>query len=341
MATEDQVEAPTVATLTGYQLEAFKTLLKNCQDRGLTQRQQEQPPGDVCDGINDDATLMRFLQGRNFDPEGALVQFEEAMAIRKENQAIEAYDTISVADFEQARKIYPHWSGCRDKLGLPICMFDIALLDSETIAKYNSSHSAANRTQHAVVFHDYLTRFFIPLCVAIPDCKVQSPSVTSAVYLANASSMGIKQAWSLRGYAQAISHLLAVCFPEVVDCCYVLNAPVYFERIWGLLSKFVDPRTASKLVIVPSGSTLSTLTVRMGIESIPTEYGGKFEYQPGMPPRLDQDILEHFEWALPGGRLPEGPIKWVESQDEGRVLLTTGSVDGKGRNEVLRSTKKV
>jgi hypothetical protein len=58
MATEDQTEAPTVATMTESQLEAFKTFLKNCQDRGLTQRQQEQPPGDICDGIHDDATLM-------------------------------------------------------------------------------------------------------------------------------------------------------------------------------------------------------------------------------------------------------------------------------------------
>jgi hypothetical protein len=116
---------------------------------------------------------------------------------------------------------------------------------------------------------------------------------------------------------------------------------VYFEKIWGLLSKFVDPRTASKLVIVPSGSALSTLTARMNIESIPTEYGGGFDYQPGMPPKLDQDILEHFEWAFPGDRLPAGPIKWAESQDGGRVLLATGSVDGEKRNEVLASTKRV
>jgi hypothetical protein len=46
----------------------------------------------------------RFLQGRNFDPEGALAQFDEAMTIRRENQVVEAYDTISVEDFEQARK---------------------------------------------------------------------------------------------------------------------------------------------------------------------------------------------------------------------------------------------
>jgi hypothetical protein len=58
MAIKDQKEAPAVATITESQLEEFKTLVKNCQDRGLTQRQQEQPPGDICDGINDNATLM-------------------------------------------------------------------------------------------------------------------------------------------------------------------------------------------------------------------------------------------------------------------------------------------
>jgi hypothetical protein len=65
----------------------------------------------------------RFLQGRNFDPEGALVQFEEAMAIRKENQVIEAYDTISVEDFEQARKI----------VGLPISTVSYILTLSSTL----------------------------------------------------------------------------------------------------------------------------------------------------------------------------------------------------------------
>ncbi|KAF4989057.1 hypothetical protein FGRMN_9387 [Fusarium graminum] len=228
------------------QVAAFNTLLKQCKDLGLTQRQQGQQYGDVCDGINDDATLMRFLQGRNFDPDGALKQFQEATVIRKNNQVIEAYDTISVQDFEQAREVYPHWSGRRDKRGLPIYMFDVALLSSEVIAKYNSDQAA------------------------------------------------------------------------------ILNAPIYFGQIWGLMSKFIDPRTASKLVIVPSGRALSTLTARIDIESIPTEYGGEFDYIPGRPPKLDQGILEHLDWNLSGDRLPEGPIKWSEDQDGRRLVRATG-----------------
>ncbi|KAM0351699.1 hypothetical protein ACHAPU_002709 [Fusarium lateritium] len=119
----------------------------------------------------------------------------------------------------------------------------------------------------------------------------------------------------------------------------VLNAPVYFGQIWGLVSKFIDPRTASKLVIVPPGSTLSVLKARMDIESIPTEYGGEFEYMPGSPPRLDQDILKYLEWNISGDSLPEGPIKWIEDQDGRRVVLATGYANGKMRSEVLATTK--
>lgn len=55
----------------------------------------------------------------------------------------------------------------------------------------------------------------------MPDCKAQSPSVVSTVYIVNAASFGLRQAWSLKGYAQDISQLLAMCYPEMVDRCYV------------------------------------------------------------------------------------------------------------------------
>jgi hypothetical protein len=73
----------------------------------------------------------------------------------------------------------------------------------------------------------------------------------------------------------------------------------------------------------------------LDIESIPIEYGGEFEYIPGMTPKLDKGILEHLEWTLSGDRLPEGPIKWVGEQDKNRVVLATGSVGGEKRRKVL------
>ena len=67
---------------------------------------------------------------------------------------LQAYENIEVEDFEKARVLVskdlalsekplrltpwesPHWSGRRDKRGLPICLFDIERLDSNIIAEY-------------------------------------------------------------------------------------------------------------------------------------------------------------------------------------------------------------
>ncbi|RKU46288.1 hypothetical protein DL546_007392 [Coniochaeta pulveracea] len=99
---------------------------------------------------------------------------------------------------------------------------------------------------------DYVTRFVLPLCSAMSDRPNPSEPVTSAVFLVDIASFSFKQAWNVRGYAQDISRLLATCYPETVDRVYVLNAPSAFSKIWGLLKKWIDPRTAEKLVIVPS-----------------------------------------------------------------------------------------
>ena len=111
-----------------------------------------------------------------------------------------------------------------------------------------------------------------------------------------------------------------------------MNAPVYFGKIWGILSKFVDPRTAAKLIIVSSGEdSLSTLTPLLDVENIPTEYGGKFTYTPGMTPKLDDGLCKHMNWTVPGDSLPEGPIKFVQDQSQRRVVLATGA----DRNDVI------
>ncbi|RGP72469.1 cral trio domain [Fusarium sporotrichioides] len=336
MATETETETPAVITPTVSQQGSFSVLLKFLEERGHLKRPRELQERDVPDGINDHPTFMRFLQGRGFDPQGALNQYEEAMAIRKDTEAIKAYDNISVDEFEEARQMYPTWSGRRDKRGLPICTFDVGQLTAESMAKYNASQTATEKSQHTMVYHDYMTRFVLPLCASMPDCKAQSPSVVSSVFVVNAGSFGLRQAWSLKGYAQGVSQLLAVCFPEMVDRCYVMNAPAYFGKIWGILSKFIDPRTAAKLIIVSSSEdSLSTLTPYIDVENIPTEYGGKFTYKPGMTPKLDEGLLKYMKWALPGGSLPEGPIKFIQDQNNKRAVLATGSMNGAKRDDII------
>ena len=111
-----------------------------------------------------------------------------------------------------------------------------------------------------------------------------------------------------------------------------MNAPACFGKIWGILSKFVDPRTAAKLIIVSSGEdSLSTLTPWLDVENIPTEYRGKFTYTPGMTPKLEDGLRKHTNWTMPGESLPERPVKFMQDQNQRRMVLATGA----DKNDVI------
>ncbi|KAK3953402.1 hypothetical protein QBC32DRAFT_119832 [Pseudoneurospora amorphoporcata] len=86
--------------------------------------------------------VRRFFRGCPFNVDGTLKQFEEAQEIRSSVDATAAYDTISITNFENTlpRTWYSHWSGRRDKRGLPICIFDIASLDTATTKSYGRDH---------------------------------------------------------------------------------------------------------------------------------------------------------------------------------------------------------
>ena len=135
-------------------------------------------------------------------------------------------DRMSTIETVANNSQYPHWTGRRTKQGLPICVFDIAYLDSDALSTYGKDRNTSNATRQAILFHDYLTRFVFPLCSVVCDRPSPNPPVTSAVYLADISKLTFKQAWNVRSYAQDTSKLLATCYPEVIDRVYVSLVPI-------------------------------------------------------------------------------------------------------------------
>jgi hypothetical protein len=114
-------------------------------------------------------------------------------------------------------------------------MFDIGHLSHDTMASYKKTRDMAasvpalskeeprtfSSVQRAFAFHDSLIRFILPLCSSLHDKSDSGSPILSAVYLVDVSAFGLKQAWDLRTYAQDISKLLAISYPEVVDTVFV------------------------------------------------------------------------------------------------------------------------
>jgi hypothetical protein len=167
--------------------------------------------------------LRRFLRARQFDVEAAHTQFKEAINLRTSTSITKFYDEIDIHDFDEARKLYPHWTGRFSKRGLPICFFDIAHLDGDTLARYNAPNQGREEgvgTKHTLAAHDFLTRFVLPLADKVRSEAADGP-VVSCLYLVDASSLGLKQAWGVKKYAQETSGLLAGSYPEVLSRVFV------------------------------------------------------------------------------------------------------------------------
>jgi hypothetical protein len=117
-----------------------------------------------------------------------------------------------------------------------------------------------------------------------------------------------------------------------------LNAPSYFGKTWNFLKKWIDPRTAEKLVVLRHGEVLPTLTSSMELANIPIQFGGQFSFQHGAVPKLDSGICRTLQWMTqPVPALPTGPIKWIADQQGRRTAVAVGRVDGEPRHQVIAS----
>ncbi|KAL4888616.1 CRAL-TRIO domain-containing protein [Aspergillus ambiguus] len=329
---------------------AFNLLSNLCAEKNLLDRPNGLADDDAPYAINDSTTLLRFLRARRLDPDAALQQFLEAAHFRKEKQTLDVYNCIRIEDFEAARNVYPHWIGRRTKHGLPICLTHIGNITKTTIqgwkdARYLNPNQPTDPSsskdgdptslrniellQIGALIFDNITRFAIPVCAALPDRRDADTPLTSAVILADASTLTISQGFDLRVFARDLSSLLSTCYPEIIDKIIICNCPVYLGIIWKALKGWIDPVTAAKFVFLTPGEVYPALSEMIHDEDLPAQFGGKLEFQHGMLPDLDGGIRR----ALRCDRLVPGPIK-CGFDEQGRMkLVAVGSVDGQLRNE--------
>ncbi|KAJ5094985.1 hypothetical protein N7532_007276 [Penicillium argentinense] len=327
----------------------FIAFTQICAEKGILGRPDGLGEDDCAHGLSDTATLLRFLTARQYNPNAAFDQLQQAMKFRQEKQVLGLYDAIEISDFEQARQFYPHWTGRRDKQGFPICMFDLAKLDKAGLASWETTRISVgwsdaesgkpDMLQMASVFHDGFVRFVLPLCTMMTDRPNPSTAITSSVYLVDASSLGLKQGWSLKMFVQEISWLLSTCYPETITRVFVCNAPSYFTTIWKYLKTWVDPNTAEKVVVLTSAEVMSTLENHIDSVNIPTALGGEHDFKHGMLPSLDDNLRAFFQWTSPEISLPPGPIKFSEEPNGTIRAIGVGSLEGMKRRDVIFFTR--
>ncbi|KDQ62263.1 hypothetical protein JAAARDRAFT_30157 [Jaapia argillacea MUCL 33604] len=281
-------------------LEIFKVNLENAK--------LFTPSTDGSDASVDDDTLLRFLRARRFDPVKAQKQFADAQAWREENDAEALYANFDHEEFEHAKQFYPRWTGRRDKRGIPVYVYHLASL-SGTKYKELQAVSPQRRHERIVALWEFMSRFTAPLCTHLPH-STPTP-ISSVTSIIDFSGCSIGTLWSLRSHLQQASTIANANYPETLNTIAVVNAPSFFNTVWGWIKNWFDEGTRHKVHVLGSdpGSTLRDL---IDPEDLPKVYGGKLDFKFEDEPNLD----DHAKEALGGDQVPKGPVLFIN----GRVV---------------------
>ncbi|EFR00991.1 CRAL/TRIO domain-containing protein [Nannizzia gypsea CBS 118893] len=273
-------------------LEAFK---QQCIERNIYT-----PAKDGQKASHDDSTLLRFLRARRFDVNGALGQFQSTEDWRRDNEIDKLYENFDVDSYEEARKVYPQWTGRRDRRGIPIYVYTIKDLNSKNMTAYSSSAaSTATSSTHAsskvparllrlFALYENMVRFVLPLCSRLDRPNREVP-IVNTTNIVDITGVGLKQFWNLKGHMQDASTLATAHYPETLDRIFIIGAPVFFPTVWGWIKRWFDPGTTSKIFILTAAEVQQTLSAFMDEENIPKRYGGKLDWDFGDMPNLDED----------------------------------------------------
>ncbi|KOS20581.1 SEC14 cytosolic factor [Escovopsis weberi] len=335
-------------------LDEFKLLL---EERGAW------APGPPAS--HDDQTLLRFLRARRWVPADAVAQFAETEAWRKANDIDVLYRTIDHQIYEQSRRLYPQWTGRRDKRGIPLYIYEIRSLDSKTISHYEYQGSSTTFTQaktdgktdpgmlRLFALYENLTRFNHPFCTQlVADREHPDVPITMSTNIVDVSGVGLKQFWNLKGHMQAASQLATAHYPETLDRIFIVGAPVFFSTVWGWIKRWFDPITVSKIFVLSAHEVRPTLEAFIDRRNIPKKYGGELDYAFGDLGSPDPAWNGVVRWENGHSRFPSGPLLWEDAPAEGNdaadaaagqkrmVCVRLGSDNGQVRREVVCSMPK-
>jgi hypothetical protein len=102
-------------------------------------------------------------------------------------------------------------------------------------------------------------------------------------YLGDVRGLRFVQTMRLIPFLKALTKQVDTHFPEMAGPLYLLNAPTVASKLWPVVKVFLDPNTASKIVIDSSDAREKVLEI-FGDVVVPKEWGGLHEYELGHVP---------------------------------------------------------
>lgn len=280
------------------------------------------PSKDGADPSHSDATLIRFLRARRYSPTNAAQHFRNVEKWRAEHDVDNLYKTgFDVTEFEDMKRVYPRWTGRRDKRGLPLYVYQLSALTPE-VMKDLSATPSERRYQRIIALYEYMLNFAFSICTALPPPESESESavpshIAQATTIIDMQDTTLRQLIKFRSHLQEASTLATANYPETLGMIFVVGAPGWWSTVWGWVKGWFDEQTRAKVHILPNPLTESNdLFDNVPRSSLPKQYGGELPWVYADDPLLGDSELELLKRAGMSAdeKFVKGPVSLVQEK---------------------------
>ncbi|KAF9297424.1 cytosolic factor, phosphatidylinositol/phosphatidylcholine transfer protein [Linnemannia elongata] len=217
---------------------------------------------------HDDHYILRFLRARKFNIPNTHKMFVDCENWRKELQVDTLIDTFVFEEEEAVRNCYPRYYHNIDKAGRPIYIEHVGVIDIKTLFKVTDEE---RMTKQHVLSYEKLIRDRMPACSKLADRHIEQ-----CCTILDLKGVSLRQFANAFGFIKRTSAIAQNYYPEMMGKMYVINAPMMFTSVWGMVKPLLDEVTVKKIVILGSNYQ-STLLQDIDAANLPKVIGGTCE----------------------------------------------------------------
>eukprot|EP00934_Nitzschia_sp_Nitz4_P002919 Nitzschia sp. Nitz4//NODE_202_length_38933_cov_72.610268//22338//25671//NITZ4_additional_000024-RA//-1//CDS//3329531792//2909//frame0 len=216
-------------------------------------------------------TVCRWLRATKFDATKILERLASNQATFEKAREADFYPNVSEtigAPFSVFLSQYPYLPIGRSKEGYPVNYFLAGRINPEGILSMTTKDRIGGyfwwSFMHKFKQELRKTQADNPNLVRIEGINVMDLQGLSASALTSDTTDVIK-----------LASMVSDFFPETLNRMLIINAPGFFAMFWGVIKKFIDPRTASRIKVYSNKEkAMAALREVADTSQIPTDYGG-------------------------------------------------------------------
>lgn len=247
-----------LGNLTVTQQHALEKLKKELQDEGHFDETRMH-----------DAMLLRFLRARKFDVPAAKLMLLNCEQWRKDFGVDDIVKNFDFPEKAEVNKYYPQFYHKTDKDGRPLYIERLGSLDIKALYAATTNE---RQLKHLVLEYEKFINERLPAC----SKAVGYPVETSCTIL-DLSNVSLSNFYRVKDYVFGASSIGQDRYPECMGKFYIINAPWAFSAVWSVIKPWLDEVTVTKINIVGSSYTKSTLLEQIPAENLPKDLGGTCE----------------------------------------------------------------